>query len=172
MKENINKKKILVILLFVVSVIISIPFWIVISWHLQITNFKEGIVDLKDSFDGQYTIQLSVEEDDYIKLHYANVTVLDNDTGEVVFSIKNEYRAFDFQWVVWKNETYNFWLKSGDIGTFYYEFQSDNKTWKKYSVTKEDTKYYTLSDSIKGNKIRADIEDVTKGLPEGYNLLD
>lgn len=164
-----NKKKIVLILsLFIIAIFIVLitPFVIVTKWHLQMTDFKEGIVEEYDSFDGHYTIRLSVEKDDYMKLHYANVALLDCITGEEIFSINNEYRAWDFHWVVWENESYNFWLKSGDVGTFCYEFQSDNKTWLKYAVVKMGKEYYELQEGIGGTKKKVDIEEVKKRLPE------
>ncbi|MDE7000488.1 MAG: hypothetical protein K2P73_09360 [Lachnospiraceae bacterium] len=166
-----NRKKVLCIFLFLIfTFILSIPFVIVVQCHLQMTDFKEGTVEEYDSFDGHYTLRLSIDEDDYIKLHYANVSLQDNITGEEVFFIKNEYRAFDFQWVVWENGSHNFWLKSGDLGTFYYEFQSDNEVWIKYGVVKTEKKYYVLRERMGGIVKKIDIEEVRKRLPEGYSL--
>ena len=166
-----NKKAVVLLLILgIACVVISIPFWIVVGWHLKMTNFKEGVVGEYDSFDGHYTIQLSVEEDDYIKMHYANVSLIDNITGEEIFCIKNEYRAFDFHWVVWENENYNFWLKSGDIGTFCYEFQNNNETWIRYEVAKKDKKHCTLRTGIWKNEKYIEIEEIMKRLPEGYSL--
>ncbi len=65
-----NNKKIIVFLLVVITVILTAPFVIVVNWHLQMTDFKEGTVGAYDSYGGLYTIRLSVEEDDYINLQY------------------------------------------------------------------------------------------------------
>jgi len=153
-----------------IAFIFSIPFVIVVQWHLRMTDFKEGTVEEYDSFDGRYTLRLSIEEDDYSKVHYANVFLQDNTTGEDVFYIKNQYRAFDFQWVIWENDSHNFWLKSGDLGTFYYEYQCDNEGWIKYGVVKTEKQYYVLRDRMGGIEKKADIEELEKRLPEGYSL--
>ena len=165
-----KKRKIIVFLVLFITVILTAPFVIVVNWHLQMTDFKEGTVGEYDSYDGLYTIRLLVEEDDYIKLHYNNVSLLDNSTKVEVFSIKNEFRAFDFHWIVWENESYNFWLKSGDMGTFYYELQSDNKTWIKYGVVKVGKKYYRLRADMGKVEKWMDIGEIKKRLPEGYDL--
>ncbi len=170
-----TKKKVLHIFLFLfvflfIAFIFSIPFVIVVQWHLRMTDFKEGTVEEYDSFDGRYTLRLSIEEDDYSKVHYANVFLQDNTTGEDAFYIKNQYRAFDFQWVIWENDSHNFWLKSGDLGTFYYEYQCDNEGWIKYGVVKTEKQYYVLRDRMGGIEKKADIEELEKRLPEGYSL--
>lgn len=73
-----DEEKVLHIFLFLfvflfIAFIFSIPFVIVVQWHLRMTDFKEGTVEEYDSFDGRYTLRLSIEEDDYSKVHYANV---------------------------------------------------------------------------------------------------
>lgn len=164
-----NRKTLLLILLLFITGILIIPFVIVVKWHLQMTNFKEGTVGEYDSFDGHYTMYMVVEED-YTKLHYVNISLVDNIMEEEVFSIKNEYRAFDFHWVVWENKSYNFWLKSGDIGTFYYEFKGDNNTWIKYGVVKAGEKYYELRESMGSVEKTIDMDEVKKRLPKEYYL--
>lgn len=88
----------------------------------------------------------------------------DNTTGEDVFYIKNQYRAFDFQWVIWENDSHNFWLKSGDLGTFYYEYQCDNEGWIKYGVVKTEKQYYVLRDRMGESKRK----QISKSSRKGY----
>ena len=83
--------------------------------------------------------------------------------------IKNEYRDFDFQWVVWEKENYNFWIKSGDLGTFYYEFQNSEKTWIKYRLEINNTGNYILYGDKKNVK-EINFENILDRLPEGYIL--
>ena len=65
-----------------------------------------------------------------------NIIILDNDTGDEVYAIRNVYRAFDFHWVKWEKDSYNFSLYSGDLGTFDYEYQGDD-TWERHVIEEE-----------------------------------
>ncbi|MCM1425809.1 MAG: hypothetical protein NC118_04320 [Eubacterium sp.] len=90
-----------------------------------------------DSYDGKYTIRTSAEEDESVSVHYVNIAVVDNILEKEVFSIQKVYRAFDFGWVQWEDESYNFRIKSGDLGTFCYEYQKDG-VWEKDLSTETD----------------------------------
>ena len=92
-----------------------------------------------------------VEENSQDKVSYVNVTICSEDMQEI-YCIKNEYRAFDFHWVTWERESNSFWLRSGDLGTFYYDFLGDGK-WEKYSLIKENDEYFLA---------KGDGEDETK----------
>ena len=137
-----NRKKvikavviILIILLLLVLAIGAYLFYTVVRWHYETINSNiERYPEEFDSYDGKYTLQTVVEEGEVGRgtIHYVNILIVDNTTGEEVLSIERVYRVFDFHWAMWETDSYNFQLKSGDIGTSYYEYQEDG-TWKKIS---------------------------------------
>ena len=91
------------------------------------------------SYDEAYVMNVLVElveDTPENQLHYVNIIILDNDTGEEVYAIRNEYRAFDFHWVKWEKDSYDFSLYSGDLGTFCYEYQGDD-TWERHVIEEE-----------------------------------
>ena len=102
-------------------------------------------------------------------MYYDNMIIIENITGKKVFCIKNEYRDFDFQWVVWEKENYNFWIKSGDLGTFCYEFQGDEKTWIKYKLEIDNKGNYILFADEKNVKA-INFEYILQRLPNGMEL--
>ena len=162
----------LTIVLFLIFFINMIILWIVINMHLYLFNpekiEKETIKSYK-SFDESYTLQLLIEEDIQTHMYYDNMIIIENITGKKVFSIKNEYRDFDFQWVVWEKENYNFWIKSGDLGTFCYEFQGDEKTWIKYKLEIDNKGNYILFADEKNVKA-INFEYILQRLPNGMEL--
>ena len=147
---------ILIILLLLALAIGAYLFYTVVRWHYETINYSiERYPEEFDSYDGKYTLQTVVEEGEAEAgrgtIHYVNILIVDNTTREEVLSIERVYRVFDFHWAVWETDSYNFWLKSGDIGTFYYEYQEDG-TWEKYSLA--DIPY----------------EDIIERLPDGYEI--
>ena len=126
---------ILIILLLLALAIGAYLFYTVVRWHYETINSNiERYPEKFDSYDGKYTLQTVVEEGEEgsAPIHYVNILIVDNTTGEEVLSIERVYRVFDFHWAMWETDSYNFRLKSGDIGTSYYEYQEDG-TWKKIS---------------------------------------
>lgn len=161
-----NRKALLLLALGICAYII----YIVVSVHTEIlTSQIERHPEEFNSYDGKYTIQTVVEEDKSVPIHYVNVIVFDNTVGKEVFSIRKEYRVFDFCWVAWEDDNYNFWLESGDLGIFYYEYQEDN-TWKKYALVKEEEKYQLQLNGYRKETIDIEYEDLIKRLPDGYEL--
>ena len=124
---------ILIILLLLAFAVGSYLIYTVVRWHNEtITSNIERYPEDLDSYDGKYTLQTYIEYDESVPIHYVNILIVDNTTGEEVLSIERVYRVFDFHWAMWETDSYNFQLKSGDIGTSYYEYQEDG-TWKKIS---------------------------------------
>ena len=124
---------ILIILLLLVLAIGACLFYTVVRWHYGTINSNiERYPEEFDSYDGKYILKTLVEYDESVPVHYVNILIDDNTTGEEVLSIEKVYRVFDFHWAMWETDSYNFWLKSGDIGTSYYEYQEDG-TWEKIS---------------------------------------
>ena len=124
---------ILIILLLLAFAVGSYLIYTVVRWHNEtITSNIERYPEELDSYDGKYTLQTYIEYDESVPIHYVNILIVDNTTGEEVLSIERVYRVFDFHWAMWETDSYNFQLKSGDIGTSYYEYQEDG-TWKKIS---------------------------------------
>lgn len=121
------------------------------------------------SYDGKYSIRTAIEEDKSVSVHYVNVLVFDESTEQEVFSMKREYRAFDFGWVIWERNSYNFWLKSGDLGIFYYEYQ-ENGSWVKYALVRKDGKYQLQSHDSREKTMDIEYEDIIKRLPDGYAI--
>lgn len=147
---------ILIILLLLALAIGAYLFYSVVRWHYEtIKSNIERYPEEFDSYDGKYTLQTVVEEREGEvgsgTMHYVNILIVDNSTGEEVLSIERVYRVFDFHWAMWETDSYNFWLKSGDIGTFYYEYQEDG-TWEKYEL------------------IEIPYEDIKGRLPDGYEI--
>ncbi len=143
---------ILIILLLLALAVGAYMIYTVVRWHYgTITSNIERYPEEFDSYDGKYTLQTLVEYDESVPIHYVNILIVDNVIGEEVLSIERVYRVFDFHWAVWETDSYNFWLKSGDIGTFYYEYQEDG-TWKKYSLAE------------------IPYEDIIEHLPDGYEI--
>ncbi|MCM1251228.1 MAG: hypothetical protein NC321_00240 [Clostridium sp.] len=122
---------IVTVLLFFILGIGAYTAYIVTRAHNEALNAQiERHPEEYDSYDGQYTIRTSVEEDASVSVHYVNIAVVDNTLAKEVFSIQKVYRAWDFGWVMWEDESYNFRVKSGDLGTFRYEYQEDG-SWEK-----------------------------------------
>ena len=135
-----KRKKVIKIALIILIILLLLAFavgayliYTVVRWHNEtITSNIERYPEEFDSYDGKYTLQTYVEYDESVPIHYVNILIVDNTTGEEVLSIERVYRVFDFHWAMWETDSYNFQLKSGDIGTSYYEYQEDG-TWKKIS---------------------------------------
>ena len=135
-----KRKKVIKIALIILIILLLLAFAIgayliytVVRWHNEtITSNIERYPEELDSYDGKYTLQTYVEYDESVPIHYVNILIVDNTTGEEVLSIERVYRVFDFHWAMWETDSYNFQLKSGDIGTSYYEYQEDG-TWEKIS---------------------------------------
>ena len=122
---------ILIILLLLALAIGAYLIYAVVRWHNEtITSNIERYPEELDSYDGKYTLKTLVEYDESVPIHYVNILIVDNTAGEEVLSIESVYRVFDFHWAMWETDSYNFQLKSGDIGTSYYEYQEDG-TWEK-----------------------------------------
>lgn len=131
------KRKKLIILLLLALVIGAYLFHTVVRWHYETINSNiERYPEEFDSYDGKYTLQTFVEEgkEGSSPIHYVNILIVDNTTGKEALSIEKVYRVFDFHWAMWETDSYNFWLKSGDIGTSYYEYQEDG-VWEKNELT-------------------------------------
>ena len=126
---------ILIILLLLALAIGAYLIYAVARWHTETINSNiERYPEEFDSYDGKYTLQTFVEEgkEGNSPIHYVNILIVDNTTGEEELSIERVYRVFDFHGAMWETDSYNFWLKSGDIGTSYYEYKEDG-TWEKIS---------------------------------------
>lgn len=138
--------------------------------HTQILSVsKSRQFEDTESFDGSYCMHVDVEENIQDKVSYVNVIIY-NEISEEVYKIENEYRAFDFHWVTWERESNSFWIKSGDLGTFYYEFQ-EGDGWEKYSLIKRNDKYF-LSKGYGEGEIKKEIkqEEMLKRIPENFKL--
>lgn len=173
MKKKIKKEIIafvVIILLVIVGICIYILFTIK-NVHEQILNSqKDRLPEVFISFDESYCMRVVVDENVHDSVHYVNIVICDNATEEEVFSIRDEYRVFDFYWVSWENENNNFWIKSGDLGIFCYEYKGSN-VWEKYSMSKENDEYFL----VKGygemkEKENIKIEDLMRRLPERCSI--
>ena len=162
---------ILMILLLLAFAIGAYMIYTVVRWHYEtIATNIERYPEEFDSYDGKYTLQTVVEEGEEGSgtIHYVNILIVDNTIGEEVLSIERVYRVFDFHWAIWEKDNYNFWLKSGDIGTFYYEYQEDGG-WKKYALVTSDGKCQ-LQDNYRTEGIEIPYEDIIARLPDGYEI--
>lgn len=80
------------------------------------------------SYDNQYILKTRTEV--VKEVHFINIEIVNRNTEKIVYTIENEYRAFDFQEVTWEEESNNFWVKSGDLGIFCYQYVGDEQ-WEK-----------------------------------------
>lgn len=134
------------------------------------TSILESQIDRQpeeyDSFDGSFHMYVAVEEDTEHSIHYVNSHIYDSVTGEEALCVG--YRAFDFQWVKWEKESNNFWLYSGDLGTFCYRYQGNNM-WERYMFIIDKDGDYLLKGEHDNDVI--DIEDVpiSERLMEGFD---
>lgn len=123
----------------------------VISYMSFITKNPAVEDQILYSYDKAYVMNVLVEYEPTVSIHYVNIIILDNITGEEVYAIRNGYRAFDFHWVKWEEESYNFSLYSGDLGTFLYEYQDG--IWERHILSEYDdfgeNQEYTYSDKLK-----------------------
>lgn len=123
------------------------------------TSILESQIDRQpeeyDSFDGSFHMYVAVEEDTEHSIHYVNSHIYDTVTREEVLCVG--YRAFDFHWVKWEKESNNFWLYSGDLGTFCYRYQGNN-AWKRYTFIIDEDGDYLLKGEYNNDVI--DIEDI------------
>lgn len=159
----------MIILLLLALAIGAYLFYTVVRWHYETINSNiERYPEEFDSYDGKYTLKALVEYDESVPIHYVNILIVDNATGEEVLSIESVYRVFDFHWAMWETDSYNFWLKSGDIGTSYYEYQEDG-TWKEYALVTSDGKYQ-LQENYGKEGIEIPYEDIIERLPDGYEI--
>ncbi len=123
-------------------------------------DYEEGTLEEKETYDSAYNMVIELEE--VSDLYYINVKIFDEKTKQEVFSIDNIYRAWDFKWITWEKGSYHFWVESGDLGTFCYEY-GDNG-WTKIGLTSYLEKHY--GDSV--NEIG--IDEINKKLPNKYTI--
>ena len=144
--------------------------WAVTSMHTQVLNAqKNRPPEHIESFDGSYCMNVVTEENGQDKVSYVNVTICSEDMQEI-YCIKNEYRAFDFHWVTWERESNSFWLRSGDLGTFYYDFLGDGK-WEKYSLIKENDVYFLAKGYGEGEtKEKINEKEILERIPEEFRI--
>lgn len=142
-----NKKKsiiiiILIMLIMLIMLILATGVYIiynVVGYMTYITKNPAIENQTLYSYDEAYVMNVLVELVENTpdsQMHYVNIIILDSDTGEEVYAIRNVYRAYDFHWVNWEKDSYNFSLYSGDLGTFCYEYQGDD-TWERHVIEKE-----------------------------------
>lgn len=43
---------------------------------------------------------------------------------------EQHYQESSFKWIVWEKNSYNFWVMSGDVGSFRYTFRPELNKWK------------------------------------------
>lgn len=144
--------------------------WGVISMHTQILYTQKNRPPKHiESFDGCYCMNVFVKENSQDKVSYVNVTIC-SEAKQEIYCIKNEYRAFDFHWVTWEKESNSFWLRSGDLGIFYYDFLGDGK-WEKYSLIKENDVYF-LSKGYGENRTKEKIDEkeILERIPEEFRI--
>ncbi|MBQ9990835.1 MAG: hypothetical protein IJP31_07825 [Lachnospiraceae bacterium] len=121
---------------------------------------EEGILEEKVTYDGAYKMVVELEEAS--DLHYINIRIVDEKTKEEVYWIDHVYRAWDFQWITWEKESYHFWIKSGDLGTFCYEYTGNG--WEKAGITRYLEKYG------EGSVTEVRLEEINKKLPDEYRV--
>jgi len=93
-----------------------------ISWE----NSAE--IESKASFDNNFELIMETNKKGS-KVKSASISILDNKTKNVVYSCEEQYRVIDFGGAFWGKGCYDFWIVSGDIGTYCYHY--DNASWKK-----------------------------------------
>ena len=171
-----HKKEILIFVVIILILILILGIYIYILFsiknvHGQILNAqKDRVPEVFISFDESYCMRVVVDENIHNSVHYVNVIIYDNASGEEVLSIRDEYRAFDFHWVTWENENNNFWIKSGDLGIFYYEYEGNN-VWEKYSLSRENNEFFLVGgNGEKKEKKNIKLEDIKERLPERYSV--
>lgn len=164
---NLKRKNKIIILTIIVIIIVVIFILAMIFLNAQ---KDDRVPEVFISFDESYCIRVVVDENIHDSVHYVNVIIYDNVTDEEVFSIRDEYRAFDFHWVTWENENNNFWIKSGDLGIFYYEYEGNN-VWEKYSLSRENNEFFLVrGNGEKKEKKNIKLEDIKERLPERYSV--
>lgn len=118
----------------------------------------------KNSYDNRYKMIVSTEKN--LNMDFIKVVIIDNTSKKEVYIIEGDYRAFDFKWITWEEESNSFWINSSDLGIFCYAY-IDNSTWNKYSLRKKSGVYYLY----KGNQLIENENEVfNRKLPNGYNL--
>ncbi len=139
-------------------------FYIVVTFQKEILdNQQQRFPQMLESPDGVYTLCAFVAEDFEMDIHYVNIAIVENATKEEVFKVENIYRMYDFHWVAWENISDNFWIKSGDLGTFCYKYQ-ENGRWEKYVLRAENGKYWLFQDGGSGENIN--LEELAQRLQE------
>lgn len=121
---------------------------------------EEGVMEEKTTYDGAYKMVVELERGP--ELSYVNVKIYDEKKNEEVYLLHNAYRAWDFKWITWEKESHNFWIESGDLGTFCYEYGYND--WNEIGLTDYLKKYYgdfTMERAL---------EEINKKLPDEYEI--
>lgn len=121
---------------------------------------EEGIIEEKYTYDGAYKMVVELEK--VPGLSYISVKIFDEKKNKEVYLLNHTYCAWDFKWITWEKESYNFWIKSGDLGTFCYEYGYND--WNEIGLTGYLEKYY--GDFI----MEMALEAINKKLPDEYEI--
>lgn len=164
-----KKRKIVLICIASLLLVFLLSFYFlmnIVNVLLKIPSSEmEGLPKEAVSYDDKYN--MNVKQETAHEMHFVNIEITDRITGETVYLIENGYRAFDFGWVTWENESNNFWVKSGDLGTFCYCYK--NGQWEKYDFCNTDNGYVLEKGTGEAKKEEfISAEDLYKRLPLEY----
>ncbi|MBQ7740565.1 MAG: hypothetical protein IJT65_04960 [Eubacterium sp.] len=124
-----KKKKALIIaaltLAFIVAVFIVSNIIMVLG--IVFPNYKYDKPEAVSKND-TYTIIEEYKYDDDDEISYIKVYVKDNKSGKIVFTAAPA-RARDYNGTEFVEGTSDFTLYSGDVGDFYYKYDSEKNTW-------------------------------------------
>ena len=157
-----SKKLIFFVILTLFGVIVArfIHYTFQAIKSITYVDLEEGVMEEQYTYDGAY--KMVVEYERVPELSYVNVKIYDEKKNEEVYLLHNTYRAWDFKWITWEKESHNFWIKSGDLGTFCYEYGNNN--WNEIGLTDYLKKYY--GDFIVERALR----EINKKLPDEYEI--
>lgn len=120
------------------------------SIHSDYEYAKEGFY-IQSPVDKNYSLTLnSLDETDRGEPSAYTVSVLLGDFNEEVFQTDEAYRSRDALFVVWDENKLCFWVYSGDVGTFFWEYNEETDTWVKYLYA--NNKQVTVPDALKSAK--------------------
>ena len=105
-------------------------------------------VSLSNSYDGKLVLSI-VENKKGGGVKNAKISILDATTNKVLYLCENSYRSMGFHGAFWGNDSYTFWVASGDVGTFC--FIHENGSWVEW--------YVFLGDQTIENKIVVTLDD-------------
>ena len=132
------QKKTKKILIIVSAVVLPIALLAGMFWSMFSVIFRafppyKPEDELLLSYDNRYTLSVTWTQKNKNSMAMSTAEVIDNDTDEIVFTVPESFRAWDFYGFYW-SDNYDIWYISRDIGDAVYVY--DDARWVECYIEK------------------------------------